>query len=455
MGAPAVRIGNGQAFWGDTPSGPAQLVERGDIAYLTMDFLAEITMSILQKARSQRPEAGYATDFIDVVERVLPACRERGVRIVANAGGVNPQACAEACEAVIRKLGLGGVRLGIVDGDDIVGDLAALTAAGYLSNLDTGEPLGPHLDRVLSANAYLGAAPIAEALDRGADVVVTGRVADAALTLGPLLHEHGWSLDDHDRLAAGIVAGHIIECGTQATGGNFDRWEEVPDLADIGWPIVEVEADGSFTVTKPPGTGGMVTTDTVTAQVLYEIGDPRRYLTPDVVADFTTFRLIDEGTDRVRVTGVRGTPATASYKVSVSLDAGWKASGQLVVAGPAAAAKARVVADLLWERLAADGAAFAPDERLAEVVGTGVVFPGMVAADVDPVEVALRVGVRHPDRHRVERFGRELAALVTAGPSGLTGFAGGRPRPSAVVAFWPALIPKDRVTPRVRVWEVR
>ncbi len=448
-----MRIGNGQAFWGDTPSGPTQLVERGDIDYLTMDFLAEVTMSVLQKARRRRPEAGHATDFVGILERVLPACRQRGIRIVANAGGVNPTACAEACETVVRELGLAGMRIGVVDGDDIVDDLKALVGDGQLANLDTGEPLGPHLDEVLSANAYLGAGPIAAALGRGAHVVITGRVADAALTLGPLLHEYGWALDDWDRLAAGVVAGHIIECGTQATGGNFDRWREVPDPAHIGWPIVEIDPDGTFVVTKPAGTGGMVTADTVTAQVLYEIGDPARYLAPDVVADFTSFRLLDEGTDRVRITGVRGRPATDTYKVSIGLDAGWKASGQLVVAGPEAAAKAHAVAELLFARLAADGVAFGIDEQLVEVLGTGVVFPGMVAG-TDPVEVVLRVGVRHADRHRVDRFGRELAALVTAGPSGLTGFAAGRPKASDVVGFWPALVTKDRVTPRVQVREV-
>jgi len=448
-----VRIGNGQAFWGDSPSGPSQLVERGRVDYLTMDFLAEITMSILHKARRRRPEAGYATDFVDIIERVLPACREQGIRVVANAGGVNPTGCAEACEAVVRKLGLRGVRIGVVDGDDLLDQVGELTADGQLANLDTGEPLGDHLDALLSANAYLGSAPIAAALGEGADVVVTGRVADAALTLGPLLHELGWALDDWDRLAAGIVAGHIIECGTQVTGGNFDRWDAVPHPGAIGWPVVDVEADGAFTVTKPEGTGGMVTADTVTAQVLYEIGDPARYLTPDVVADFTSLQLVDEGGDRVRVSGVRGSPATDTYKVSVSLEAGWKATGQLVVAGPDAAAKAHAVADLLFARLAADGATFGAGERLVEVLGTGVVFPGMVNG-ADPVEVVLRVGVRHEDRRRVDRFARELAALLTAGPSGLTGFAGGRPKASDVVAFWPALVAKERVTPRVRVWEV-
>jgi len=448
-----VRIGNGQAFWGDTPSGPRQLIERGGIDYLTMDFLAEITMSVLHKARRRRPAAGYATDFVEIVGQVLPACREQGVRVVANAGGVNPLGCAAACEAVVRDLGLPGVRIGVVDGDDILDRLGALADAGQLDNLDTGEPLRDHLGAALSANAYLGAAPIAAALDEGADVVVTGRVADAALALGPLLHELRWAPDDWDRLAAGTVAGHILECGTQATGGNFDRWRDVPAPATIGWPVVEVDADGTFVVTKPEGTGGMVSADTVTAQLLYEIGDPARYLTPDVVADFTTIRLVDEGGDRVRISGVRGGPATDTYKVSVSLAAGWKATGQLVVAGPDAVGRARAAADLLFDRLAADGARFEVGERLVELIGTGVVFPGM-CEPADPVEVVLRIGVHHHDRDRVERFTRELASLLTAGPSGLTGFAGGRPKASDVVAFWPALVAKEQVSPRVQVREV-
>ena len=449
-----VRVGNGQGFWGDSLIGPTQLVTRGELDYLTMDFLAEVTMSIMQKQRRRRPDAGYATDFVDVIERVLPACQERGIRVVANAGGVNPGACAEACEAVVRKLGLRGIRIGIVEGDDILDRLEGLMAEGEdLANMDTGEALRPRLDDVLSANAYLGAAPIAEALGAGADIVITGRVADAALTVGPLVHEFGWSATDYDLLASATVAGHIIECGTQCTGGNFDRWEEVPDLTDIGYPIVEAHADGSFVVTKPPGTGGMVTSDTVIAQLLYEIGDPARYLTPDVVADFTSVHLSEDGPDRIRVDGVRGEPPTSTYKVSVSLQAGWKAVGQLVVGGRDAVRKAEVTAQLLWDRLAADGTDFAPGQRFVEVIGTDVVFPGMLAP-TRPAEVVLRVGVRDPDRRRVDRFGRELASVLLSGPPGLTGFAAGRPKATDVVAFWPALIDRARVTSTVHVREV-
>lgn len=444
MARTTVRIGNGQGFWGDSVLGPVQLATRGDIDYLTMDYLAEVTMSILRKARNRNPAAGYATDFPDVLERVLPACVERGVRIVANAGGINVEACADACEAAITKAGLSGVVLGTVTGDDISGRLEEILASGEdLVNLDTGTSLQPHLADVQSANAYLGGRGIAEALDGGAQVVVTGRVADASLTVGPLLHEFGWTGDDLDPLAGATIAGHVIECGPQCTGGNFDRWEDVPTFDDIGYPIAEVAADGSFVVTKPPGTGGMVTVDTVTAQLLYEIGDPRRYLTPDVVADFTSVTLTQEGPDRVAVTGARGEPPTSSYKVSISLSAGWKAVGQLVVAGRDAPRRAEATAEMLWSRLATDGCTFEPDQRLVEILGTGVVLPGATGAA--PPEVVLRVAVRDTNRRKVDRFGQELASLLTSGPPGLTGFAAGRPKASEVIAYWPSLIDKRHV----------
>lgn len=449
-----VRVGNAQGFWGDSILGPVQLLASGELDYLTMDFLAEVTMSIMQKMRRRRPDAGYATDFVKVVERVLPACKERGIRIIANAGGVNALACADACEAVVRKLDLHGVRLGIVEGDDVLDRLDDLIADGeHLVNMDTGTPLSGRLADVLSANVYLGAEPIAAALEDGADIVITGRVTDPSLTVGPLVFEHGWSMDDYDRLAAATVAGHIIECGTQCTGGNFDRWEEIPDLLHVGYPVTEMSTDGSFVVTKQPGTGGSVTCDTVTAQLLYELGDPERYLTPDVIADFTSVRLTQEGPDRVRVDGVKGLPPTATSKVSVSLHCGYQATGQLVVGGRDAVKKAHVVADLLFDRLALDGTFFTPESRLVEVIGTDVLFPGMVTATA-PTEVLLRVGVSDKDRSRVERFGQELASLLTSGPPGLTGFAGGRPKVSEMVSFWPALIGRNRAEPTVSVREV-
>ena len=443
-----ILIGNGQGFWGDSLLGPVQLVNEGPLHYLTLDYLAEVTMSIMQKQRARDATAGYARDFLQVVERVLPICKERGIRIIANAGGVNPGACAEALAALVRKLDVPDVKVGIVEGDDIMARLDGLIGDGEtLANMDTGEPLSGHIDRVQSANVYLGAEPIAKALAEGADIVVTGRCTDPSLALAPMIHEFGWSMDDYDKLAAGTVAGHIIECGTQSTGGNFTHWREVGDLTRIGYPVVEAHPDGSFVVTKQPGTGGMVTTDTVIAQLLYELGDPQRYLTPDVVADFSSIEVTQDGPDRVRVSGIKGSAPTDSYKVSIAMEGGFKVTGELTVAGPDAVEKAVATADLLFARLALDGVEFPEDERLVEVVGSNVLYRGMAPTPAsEPLEVVLRVSVRGPDRRKLDRFGMELASLLTSGPPGLTGFAGGRPRASEVVGFWPALLTKDAVT---------
>lgn len=449
-----VRIGNGQGFWGDSSRGPVQLVNGGGIDYLTMDFLAEVTMSIMQKLRARDPQAGYATDFVSQLGRILPECADRGIKVIANAGGVNPQACADAVTDLVGKLGL-KVTVTTVGGDDILDRLPELIGQGEpFANLDSGEPLAEHLERVRSANVYLGAFPIAEALAAGADVVITGRVTDPSLTLAPLIHEFDWQPTDYDRLAAGTVAGHILECGTQSTGGNYDRWQEVPDLATIGYPIVEVEPTGNFVVTKKDGTGGMVDVGTVTAQLLYELGDPTRYLTPDVIADFTSIRLDDEGTDRVRVTGITGQAPTDTYKVSISTAEGWKTAAQLTVGGPDAGAKARLTAEILFARLEADGVVFPEGDRLVEVVGANVLYPGMIPAAAEPSEVVLRMSVRSTDKAAVNRFGGELASLLTSGPPGLTGFAGGRPKASEIIGFWPALLDKTLVEANVGVLEV-
>jgi len=449
-----VRVGNGQGFWGDSSRGPRQLVTGGGIDYLTLDFLAEVTMSIMQKLRSRNPEAGYATDFVSQLESILPDAVDHGVKIIANAGGVNPSACAAAVQRVVDKLGL-KVTIATVTGDDIMAGLSDLIAAGHpLANLDTGAPLADRLGDVQSANVYLGAFPIAEALARGADIVITGRVTDPSLTVAPLIHEFGWTPTDYHRLAAGTVAGHILECGTQCTGGNYDRWRDVPDLANIGYPIAEFSSDGTFVITKKDGTGGLVTTDTVTAQLLYELGDAQRYLTPDVTADFTSIHLEQAGPDRVRVTGVTGTVPTDTYKVSVSVHDGWRTTAQLTVGGPDAVEKARLSGEILLDRLAADGVTFRPEDQLIEIVGSNVLYPGMIPDPVvQPSEVVLRLSVRSEDRRIVDRVGAELASLLTSGPPGLTGFAGGRPKASEIVGFWPALLDKTVVTATVSVQE--
>jgi hypothetical protein len=428
-------------------------VEGGHVDYLMLDYLAEVTMSILQKQKERDPAMGYARDFVGAVESVLPAVVERGVKIVANAGGVNPSACAAAVRAVLSRHGAGNrIRIGVVSGDDILPRLDELLDSGHeLRNMETGESLATVRDRVLSANAYLGSKPIVEALANDAQIVITGRSTDTALTMAPLRFTFGWTDDDWDRLAAGIIAGHIIECGAQASGGNclYD-WRSIPDLADVGYPIVEGRADGSFVVTKHPRTGGCVSIQSITEQLLYEMGDPRSYITPDVVADFTTIQLADDGPNRVRVFGIRGRPATDKLKVSIAYRSGFKTVGTLVYSWPDALEKAQLADRVLRERLDRLGLRF--DRILTEFVGANATHgPLAPAPSPDIAEVQLRVGVRSEDRAMVERFTREIAPLVLNGPPSVTGFAGGRPKVEEIVAYWPALVDKGVIHPKVEV----
>ncbi|HEX5385936.1 MAG TPA: acyclic terpene utilization AtuA family protein [Gemmatimonadales bacterium] len=448
-----VRVAAGQGFWGDWLEAPVRQVERGPIDYLMLDYLAEVTMSILQKQKSRDPSAGYARDFVPLMERILPRVAQRGIKVTSNAGGVNPRGCAEAVRAVARRLGFAGrLRVALVTGDDILPRLDELLARGHeLRDLDTGRPLSTVRDRVQSANAYLGMAPIVEALGAGADVVVTGRVTDTGLTLGPLVHEFGWAADDWDRIAAGTVAGHIIECGAQCSGGNLLKgWQRVKGLADPGFPIVEASPDGTFVVTKHRRSGGVVSVASVTEQLVYEMGDPRNYITPDGVADFTSIKLRQAGKDRVEVSGVRGGPRTGMLKVSIAYFYGYKAVGTLVYAWPDAYAKARAADRILRARLADLGLKF--EQVLTEFVGAGATH-GRLAGPPDPEapEVQLRVGVRARERAPVERFTREIAPLVLTGPPSVTGFAGGRPAVEEIVAYWPALIDRREIEPHVRV----
>src|SRR5438105_9385626 len=390
------------------------------------------------------------------MREILPACVARNIRVTANAGGVNPPACAAAVRDVARELGLAGrLQIGIVTGDDILERLDDFLARGIeLRNMDTGALLATVRDRIQSANVYLGAQPIVEALQRGADVVVTGRATDTGLTLAPLIHEFGWAGDDWDRLAAGTIAGHIIECGAQCSGGNCQyEWQTIPDLANVGFPIVEVSPDATFVVTKHAGTGGRVSVPSVKEQLVYEMGDPHEYITPDCVADFTTIQLEDAGTDRVRVFGIKGRPATDSLKVSISYSAGYKAVGTLVYSWPDAYAKAKAADQILRARL--DGLGLRFDQILTEYVGANATH-GPLAGPPSPdlAEVQLRVGLRGNDRASIERFTKEIAPLILTGPPGVTGFAGGRPKVEEVVAYWPALIPKSEITAAVDIVEV-
>ena len=447
-----VRVGSGQGFWGDWQEAPKLQVRRGPIDYLMLDYLAEITMSILQKQRERDPAFGYARDFVDLMIDLAPDLISKGIRVVSNAGGVNPEACRAALVERLREVETERpVRIAIVRGDDLMDRLDELLASGHeLCNMESGEPLSEVRERVTAANAYMGAGPILEALRQNADLVVTGRSTDTALTYAPLIHEFGWAADDWDHIASGVVAGHINECGAQASGGNtLFRWREV-DLVEPGYPIIEASADGTFVVTKHPSLGGRVNWASVTEQLVYEMGDPSEYITPDCVADFSTTRLEDLGGDRVRVTGVKGRPRPETLKVSIAYRAGYKATGTLTYAYPEASDKAAEADRVLRGRLERLGLEF--DEIRTEYVGAGACH-GPLAGPPDPdaPEVELRVSVRGEDRSDVERFTRELAPLILAGPPSVTGFASGRPRVHDVMAYWPALIDRKVVERDVHV----
>jgi Acyclic terpene utilisation family protein AtuA len=448
-----LRIGGASGFWGDSSVGAPQLVASGRIDVLVFDFLAETTMAILAAAQRKNPDAGYATDFVDTAMRqVLPEVVRRGIKVVSNAGGINPQACGRALARLADELGV-TVRIAVVDGDDVREALPALRAAapgGSLTDLVGGQPVPAQL---LSANAYLGAEPVARALAAGADVVITGRCVDSAVTLGPLMHHFGWSLQDYDQLAGGSLAGHIIECGCQATGGLFTDWQSVPDWAHIGYPIVEVEADGSFTVTKPAGTGGLVSPATVGEQLLYEIGDPGAYLLPDVACDFRQVQMAQAGEHRVRVSGARGGPPPATLKVSATTMAGWRCDGSLMIIGIDAAAKARRTGEALIERIRemilARGWGDFSATRI-DVIGTEAMY-GPRAAPPTLREVMLRVALRHPKREALELFAREKAAPGTSWSPGTTGPGGGRPGVSPLIVPCAFLVPRDAVQARVHL----
>jgi hypothetical protein len=450
-----IRIANGQGFWGDSLEAPVEQVRRGPIDYLTLDYLAEVTMSILQKQRSRDPKAGYARDFVDMIARVLPDLVSRRIRVIANAGGVNPAACRDAVLEIAKRQGI-DIKVATVTGDDIMGRLDEFIARGVaLKSMDTGEPLSTIRPHVQSANVYFGAFPVAEALGRGAQIVITGRVTDTGLALAPMIHEFGWKLDDWDKLSAGTIAGHTIECGAQCTGGNCQVGWETIDYADIGYPIIEAEPDGTFVITKHVGTGGRVDLDSVKEQLLYEMGDPHAYITPDCVADFTTIHLQQAGPDRVRFSGIKGHPATDSYKVSISYSAGFKAIGSLCYAWPDAYNKARAAEKIMRQRLDRLGLKF--DAIHAEFLGANACH-GIASAEPsaecspDLAEVVLRFGVRSNDRAPVERFTKEIAPFALNGPPVVTGLGSGRPRVEEIVAYWPALIPKTEVAPEVTLW---
>ncbi len=452
-----IRIASGQGFWGDLPDAPVRQVKSGPVDYLVMDYLAEVTMSIMQKQRMRNPAHGYARDFVEVIEAILPEIVHNGVKVISNAGGVNPEACKDALLATIKSSGYEGkgVTVAVVDGDDILGDIDGLIAGGHtLNNMETGAPVERIKERLLSANVYFGCRPIAEALQQGADIVITGRVTDTGLTLAPMVYEFGWDFDAYDKLAAGTIAGHIIECGAQVSGGNFTDWDTIEDFVNIGFPIIEAYPDGEFFVTKHSGTGGLISEQTVKEQLLYEIGDPAGYITPDVVADFTSVFLEQAGKDRVRVFGIRGFPETDTYKISASYNNGFKLSSTLVYSWPDALRKAVKAGEILQKRAEALNLSF--NEFRVEYIGlNGCSEKPVTDRDLEQEheEIQIRVSASGSSKSDLNRFGKEVAPLILTGPSGVTGFAGGRPKASEVVAYWPALLSKKAVQPRVRVFE--
>ena len=447
-----VRIGAGQGFYGDTPDGALAVAEHGDVQYICCDALAELTMAILQKDRLRDPNGGFARDLPAFLRAVLPVAHSRGARIITNAGGINPAAAAAAVRDLGAALGLPSLRVACVTGDNITGRVEELLAAGVdLHNVDTGAALETVRDRIVFGVAYLGALPIVRALEQGADVVVTGRVADASLFLAPMIHELGWAWDDWDKLATGVVLGHLMECSGQATGGNFSGdWWNIPDLDAIGYPVCEVSADGTALLTKPPGTGGRVSVETVSEQLLYEVLDPRSYLNPDVVADFTTVELAQAGPDAVSVSGVRGRPRPVTLKAILGYLDGWLGAAVIGYSWPHAYAKARHAAALI-DRLA-ERAGVMPVEQQVEYIGIDSVHGDAAERDgaAEMNEVVLRVAGRFTSEADARRFPRLATPLALNGPPFIGG--GATPQaPRALLGVWPAAVPRELVEDAVEV----
>lgn len=444
-----LRIGNASGYWGDDPRALYRQVYGGRLDYITMDFLAEVTMSIMQKQKSRDPQAGYAKDFLPMLEAVLPKLLKDRTRIITNAGGVNPEACAEAIEAMGKRLGV-NPRIAVVYGDDILNNLPKLQADGCkFANMETGQDFSSVASKVLSANIYFGAAPVAEALKWEPDIIITGRVTDTGITIGALLHELGWTLKDWDKLAAGVVAGHILECGSQATGGNFTDWHLVPSYNNMGYPICEMHADGTFFITKHPGTGGLVSVDTIREQLFYEMGNAKAYITPDVVADFTTIQLSQDGPNKVRVSGIKGYEPTPLYKVSMAYADGYKVIGELAISAPDAVAKAQKFAEIFWERVGRDFAATSTEFFGYDALHRSA---GHHLGANEAHEVLLRLGARDADREKLRALAKQIPAIILGGPPGVC-VIGGVPKVQEIVSYWPALMPKSATLPSVALWQ--
>lgn len=451
-----IRIGNAQGFWGDRITAAEQLVrQQPDIDYITLDFLAEVSMSILAIQREKDPEMGYAADFVEIIRSLIPHWKKGSkVKVIANAGGLNPQGCAKRCAEVLMSEGCPPLRIGIVSGDNILSMIQAKPDDPLFRNMDTTEPLSKGAKFLVTANAYFGAKPIVEALQQGADIVITGRVADPSLTVAPCVAHYGWSWDDYDKIAGATIAGHLIECGTQVTGGISTNWLDLSNPANIGYPIAEVLEDGSCILTKPKNTGGSVCEETVKEQLLYEIGDPNNYLSPDVTVSFLSLQLKDEGSDRVRITGAKGRPPPSTYKVSGTYKDGFKMEAMLAVFGRDAFRKAWLSGKIAIEHVREQG--FELEHVNIECLGSGDVVPGVFEefCNGDAKECVLRIAVADHRKEALECLSKEIAPLVTCGPQGVTGYTSGRPKPRPIFGYWPCLIEAKRLKPVIEIIQV-
>ena len=443
-----IKIANGQGFWGDSVDAPYNLVKYGKIDYLTLDYLAEVTLSIMQRQKLKNPEKGYATDFVELFERIAVDIANKNIKVITNAGGVNPEICREKLLKIAKKLNL-NIKIAIIKGDDILRDMDSLISDGVdFSNMDDNSDFSSIKNKVYSANAYIDSFSIAEALSTDANIVLAGRVSDPGLVLGPAIYEFNWKKTDYDKLATGTLAGHILECGAQCTGGNYSQWMEVPNIDKIGYPIATLSDDTTFTISKDPNSGGIINKYTIIEQVLYEMGNPKKYISPDVVVDFTSFDIKELSRDVVEVSGVKGYKDTNTYKVSINYFNGYKASGQLTVSGPDALEKAKLTSEIIWKRLERAGILF--DDKLTEFLGFSSCHGqkiGKLKSKDD--EVVLRLSVRDFNKEKIIRFSKELAPVITTGPPGITGFSGGRPRPQEIIAFWPCLIEKKHIKTKI------
>lgn len=451
-----VRIGNSQGFWGDRLSAAANLLsQQPDLDYLTLDYLAEVSLSIMAIQMQKDPNDGYAKDFIETIKSLIPFWQSGSkVKVVTNAGGLNPLACGMVCKELLDASGCSHLKVGIVDGDDVLHLLKADPGHSLFKNLDSGRSLEAVKGKLVTANAYLGAAPLVELLKDGADLVITGRVADPSLTVAPCVAHHDWNLSDYDRIAQATIAGHLIECGTQVTGGISTNWLELfssaKEAANCAFPFVEVASDGSFVITKPTSGGGRVDLQTVKEQLLYEIGDPGAYLSPDATVSFLGLQLKEIGKDRVHLFGAQGKAPPSTYKVSATYSDGFKSEAMLAIFGSDAEKKARRCGEIVLERVAEAG--YALERSLVECLGCGDVVGGVVPHDsIKALECVLRISVADSRREALECFAKEIAPLVTSGPQGIAGYISGRPHIRQIFSYWPCLLESSKVHPRIQM----